>query len=355
MADALTDLERTLVDAGFRTIELATGDGRLLITPHGARVLGATLADVEGNLFWHNPDLEHGPRVRDAMEAGAIGGDRLWIAPEVAFMWPDLKQARIDPFSDYRLPPAMDPGQWQRVGAERGEAITFRADMALTDHRTGKTVSLTVEREIAACDRPEGLPDALAHLGLTLRNDLAVVGGDEGAVAGVWDLVQVPAGRPRPGELICPTVQPVTSPRRYYETYEGRVRCDREAVRFTIDAQRQIKMGIDARHTAGRMAYYRQQEGVSTVIFRAFLPMPGEVYVDLPRDSDAFFGGDALQAYNDNGGFGQFGEMEYHDPAIVVGRGPQRRSGSCVTHLLAGPDAEVREAVRMLVGVDVSP
>ncbi|NJL31318.1 MAG: hypothetical protein HC898_06630 [Phycisphaerales bacterium] len=34
------------------------------------------------------------------------------------------------------------------------------------------------------------------------------------------------------------------------------------------------------------------------------------------------FRGDCVQAYNDDGTFGGFGEMEYHDPAIVAGRQP---------------------------------
>jgi len=31
--------------------------------------------------------------------------------------------------------------------------------------------------------------------------------------------------------------------------------------------------------------------------------------------------GDAVQVYNDDGNFGNFGEMEYHTPALVAGAG----------------------------------
>ena len=93
------------------------------------------------------------------------------------------------------------------------------------------------------------------------------------------------------------------------------------------------------------------------MIVRQFLPCPGQEYVDLPVDdilAGGRTGGDALQAYNHNDASQAFGEMEYHDPAVLAGNPPFTRGGRSVTHVLAGPDALIVSYGRKLLGVDVA-
>ncbi|MEO0586619.1 MAG: hypothetical protein AAF078_03175, partial [Planctomycetota bacterium] len=155
-------------------------------------------------------------------------------------------------------------------------------------------------------------------------------------------------------------------PRSYYEPFGDRhVAVEGDCVRFLIDGKRRTKMGLLPEHTTGRMGYYRPLgDGRSSLIFRAFAALPGEPYCDLPVDHPAhdaaaagedhpeMFRGDGLQAYNDDGDAfpgTSFGEMEYHDPCVIAGRGPTSRTGSCVTHVMAGPDEAVRAVGRELL------
>lgn len=357
MRDWFTQLKSAVEAAGHTTRTWDAGDGQLLVMDHGARLLACRMPGVAGNLFWHNPQLEDPARAGGplAEAGGAIGGDRLWIAPEVAYMWPSLEDARRDPVGTCKLPDAIDPAEWGAL--EQGPArVVLATDMNLTDHRSGRVISLNVTRELAAAGPPATLPDDVRCASFAIRNDLALIEGDEGAVASTWDLLQLP---PR-GTLICPTVSPVETPRSYYEPFgDEHVQCDERRVRFLIDSKRRIKMGLLAERVTGRMGYYRQlDDGGASLILRIFTPLPGEPYVDLPRASDETFGGDALQAYNDDGtavaGTG-FGEMESIDPALVVGRGPTIRTGVSITHVLVGPDAAVRAAGEQLLGVPVDP
>lgn len=323
-----------------------TPHGRLLVTRRAARVLACQMPGIDDNLFFHQPDLERDDRA-DALFAGGggLGGDRLWIAPEIGFIFFDLPKARKDPVSHAKLPAAMDPAQWQ-VAADGPGHLRLETAMNLRDDRTDKSLTLHVARQFDLIDAPADLPRKLASLSFSIRNDLSIVNGDQGVVAGAWDLLQLPPT----GWLVCPTVSPVKKPRSYYNPFGPKhVKCDKSAVRFLIDGKRRIKMGIAPAQTTGRMGYYRKAGKLSTLIVRWFAPLPGTPYVDLPRSSNAFFGGDALQAYNDDGG--GFGEMEYHDPAVVVGNTPASRSGACVTHVLAGPDAQIRAAADLLLGV----
>ncbi len=351
MVDVLTTLESSLQKSGA-TQRMRCGDGELLISVPGARVLACGIDGVEGNHFYHPPHLE---------EKGEPigGGDRLWIAPEVAYSWLSLEHARQDPVKWATTPEQVDPGDYELVGSDDAR-VHLSNEVELTDTRVKKTISFLVDREVHVAERPEGLPDGVKCASFAIINTLALHDGDEGAVAGAWDILQIPPT----GTLICPTTRPLRigdggGVRSYYDPFGDRhVQADGNRVRFLIDLQRRIKMGIRAEDTTGRMGYYRAGErGESTLIIRIFPTLPGEPYVDIPRSADAQTrtGGDCLQAYGDDLTFGRFGEMEYHDPALVVGRGPTTRSGTCVTHVLAGPDDAVRAAGERLLGCAVDP
>ncbi|HEX7010824.1 MAG TPA: DUF6786 family protein [Phycisphaeraceae bacterium] len=353
-ADWFDRLRTTLDSLGHRTWAWPAGHGRLLVSEYGARLLACELPPAADNIFWHNTALESADTAPQVLAAagGSIGGDRLWIAPEISFMWPDLQLARQDSISTYNLPAAMDPAAW-KLRQEGPAHALFATTMRLQDHRFKRSLAIEATRQFSIIDRPAGIPDDLPCLSFAIANQITLTQADPGAVAGGWDLLQVPPT----GTLICPTVTPVPSPRSYFNPFGPRhVQSSPHAVRFLIDGRRRIKMGLLAEQTTGRMAYYRAlAQGQSSLIVRIFAPQPGEPYADLPLDTTELLGGDTLQAYNDDGSFGGFGEMEYHDPALIAGKGPQQRRGACVTHILAGPDEAVRLAGHTLLGVPIEP
>lgn len=333
------------------THRIVAGDGILLVTEHGARIMGCALPGVEGNLIFHHPDM-----LDPEKTAKPFGGDRLWIAPEVGWYWPSLELAREDPAKNAATPPQIDPGHYTTDSASPAH-VQLSNRFSVTDVRDGKSIELAVSRQLRAIDAPTDLPADLKCVSFAITNLLLCRGGDEGAIACAWDILQVPTG----GTLICPTTtdpKKVNEPTSYYDPFGDRhVERDEMAVRFLADGERMIKMGLKAEHTTGRMAYYRKlSDGMATLILRLFAPQPGEPYPDIPRSASANqrTGGDALQAYNHfGGGPGAFGEMEYHDPAVIVGQGPATRTGTSITHILAGPDASVRTYGQQLLGVPI--
>ncbi len=328
------------------------GDGQLVFLPHGARLLGCAMPGVEGNLFFHHPAIENadtaGAQLTEA--GGGLGGDRLWVGPEVAYMWTDLAEARKAPFDCSVLPEYMDPGQWKVIDDADG-AIHLTNEMTLVDHRFERKITLEVGREVHVIDPPADLPSSVHCAAFMIRNAMTVVGGDDGAVAGLWDLLQMPVG----GVLVCPTLTPVTAPpRSYYEPYRpGDVERTDRAVHFHTKGDHIIKMGLAPQQTTGRMAYLRRVGDAMTAIVRSFLPAPGAPYIDLPRDSADVFGGDALQAFCDDGRFQGFCEMEYHETALICGQARTHHCGACITQVLAGQPAKVEQAAAALIGVPV--
>ncbi len=350
--------------------------GRLLTINSGGRALACELDGVDHNLFFHT-----------VLDSGPTGGDRLWLAPEIGWFWPSLADARRDAKGTASVPPQIDPGQYvctshdDRDGLSHatwcvGQAHT-NSNVACDDVRSNASVSVDIDRTFRLLSPQDSAwPTDVTAMSFATTTTLAMTRSTPDAVIGAWHILQVPPT----GTLCCPTTMRV-DPRSYYDPFGDRhVQVDDDCVRFLIDGNRRIKMGIKPEHTTGRMGYYRPMpDERSSLIVRVFAPMPGEPYCDIPIDSpdDQRLGGDCLQAYNDDGdAFGgtdgenaagnaaenvggkvggvTFGEMEYHDPCLVAGRGPDQRIGSCVTHVLVGPDDAVRDAGRVLLGVAIN-
>jgi hypothetical protein len=330
------------------TTYITAGDGKIGYRVQGARLIDCRVDGLDENLFYEAPGP---PQIPEGM-----GGDRMWIGPEVAFYWPSLELAREDPIKHAATPPAIDPGNYEARYPWPSGVHLDNKNVQLRDVRDGKAIHLDLTRTFAAIDQPTALPSDLKCVSFATTHEITVIGGDAGAVACTWSLLMVPPT----GTLICPTTTRV-DPRPYYDPFgEKHVQADDHAVRFLIDLERRIKMGILAEHTTGRMGYYKPagsygEKDLASLIVRIFPALPGESYVEIPRDcpADQRTGGDCLQAYCDDETFGRFGEMEFAAPMVTVG-GCEHRSTSFVTHALVGPDAAIREAGRALLGVPLS-
>lgn len=341
------------------------GGPRLLVLPKAGRIMACQMPGVSENLFFHHHMLEDAGQAGDVLATGGgIGGDRLWIAPETAFMWKNLADISHDLASHAHTPPAMDPAAY-RVAFQSDTHLQLTTDMELEDDRSSQSLSLRVSRQFQQIDPPWQLPAELHAMSFAIRNDITLIQGGDQTHAGTWDLLQLPAG----GTLICPTLLKAESVRSYYEPLDEHVRVTDDAVLFRIDSKKRCKLGLLPELTTGRMGYYKKETHsssqststkrttsklMSTLIVRSFLSCPGQTYIDLPVDEilqGKRQGGDALQAYNHNTSDMAFGEMEYHDPAVLAKNGPASSGGQCVTHVLAGPDELIRQEGKKLLGV----
>jgi hypothetical protein len=347
MSDWFDDLTRACDAAGQQPLVLDDDAGAsLLAVRPGARVLACRLPGVDHNLFFGT-----------TVASGPTGGDRLWIAPEVGWFWPSLDEARRDPKGTADVPPQIDPGDYRLTRGD--DAVQWTgASLALVDVRTHRDIEVTATRAVRLIEMPHGLPDGLTSISYEMTNVLQATAGDPLAVAGAWSILQVPPT----GTLHCPVTTPVM-PRSYYEPFGDRhvqledASADGSAcVRFLIDGNRRVKMGIRPEHTTGRMGYHRVLPGGQhSLIVRAFAALPGMPYCDIPRDhrADQRLGGDALQAYNDDGDAfpgTTFGEMEHHGTAVSPS-GPASSTDRSVTHVLVGPGPAIAQAASTLLGV----
>src|SRR5579862_6077166 len=105
----LEKLQAHLISAGLQSSVLTNpAGGSLVVTPHGARVLGLFTEAAHDNLYWVNPELSDSAAVRRLLAGEhVLGGDRCWVAPErgLFFKGNTLTDGVV-------TQPGIDPGNW---------------------------------------------------------------------------------------------------------------------------------------------------------------------------------------------------------------------------------------------------
>ena len=148
------DLEQTvqsLKTLGIdRTVLESGGDGAILVMPEYGRVLGLWPHWRGENALWVNPDF-----VRrlgfGAKDEGWLnpGGDRVWLGPEREFFMED--DARPD--ETFFVPPALDPGAFNRVNDRTGCAMENRGEVLAW--RSNTRLAFRIIRRIRPMPGPE--------------------------------------------------------------------------------------------------------------------------------------------------------------------------------------------------------
>lgn len=318
---------------------------RVLILPHGGRILGLFTPAGPINFLWTNPDLE---TVRSAIrlfqsdEWQNPGGDRTWLAPEVDFFLPDYPDC-----SRYSVPADLDPGQYKVVRSDGTVTLTNCATLKLS--RQERPIQLTISKSIGPALNPlrnEGeVLSGIEYAGYSLRSRLEL-GDTNGtrASVGLWNLLQMPHG----GDMIVPTYARA-EPKIYLGDVarEDLIVTDK-LVRYKMRASGEQKLGIGANATTGRVGYMYGSGNQAVLVIRNFNVNSSGEYVDVhwqePEKPGVVF-----QACNVNNAQGSFSELEYHAPAIGTQLGKTISEDESQVWAFRGPEPEVTAVVRRLL------
>jgi hypothetical protein len=299
----------------------------VLIAPFCGRVLAVGPAGGE-NAIWTNPAFEAGDTT-EALLSGEgwlnHGGDRIWVSPEMETHVED--PARM--FETYAVAPEVDPGSYV-VTSQDDDAVTIRSTGAPLFKQSSRRVDLDWEQRIACMHRPAELNDTVAFAGYRTSTTLRASDFAPTQPA-LWRLLQVPGGG-----TITVTTKPGTSPLTLFgkpaltETDDG--------LTCKVDTDEFYKFAIDHRDATGVMRYRRDGDTESDLIIRKFTTVPGAVYSDVPN-FDLEKRGYVVQIYVDDGGFGGFGELEHHSPALHGDK--TEVIDICETEVYRGPASEI--------------
>lgn len=347
----LRDLQKVLRGAGRHPETLAFRDGtRLLVLPHGGRLLGVFAAGSEENFYWTNPALDSVASAKAFFASSSwhnSGGDRTWLAPEV-----DVFLPKFPDLTAYDQPRSLDPGNYRAV--RKSGVLYLENKLTLRLARSGRKVDLKMVKSFGPSPDPLRYERDLdlkgvSYAGYAQFTSLAFAGGrvPAGAQLGLWNLIQMPHG----GELLLPTFSR-SEPLHIFSTVgripKSAVRVGEHLIRYRMDQRGEHKLSFRAAAMAGRAAYIHGQKDDWSLVVRNFGVNPSGEYVDVPWN-DPDWRGFAVQACNVCSGLGAFSELEYHIPGIGDGTGLSSCQDHAQVWAYRGPKKQILAIARRLV------
>jgi hypothetical protein len=336
-------LVSVLKKAGKPTRVYNTTDGtRVLVLPHGGRVLGLFSGHNSENFFWTHTALDETATAKEFYASNHwhnSGGDRTWLSPEVDLFFPHFPKLEY-----YFQQRALDPGRYRLVETKDGFSLVNRLTVKLS--RSKCDLSLQITKRFGPAPNPlrrerELKINGVEYAGYTQYTSLELLGDSRRTrnQVGLWHLIQMPHG----GDLLMPTFGR-TEPRHIFST-EGTIPAEdlitnEHLVRYRMRQKGAHKISLRAVSIASRIGYLYKTGRQWALIIRNFSINPSGEYVDVPWKETDYFGF-AVQACNVDNELGTFSELEYHTPAIGHGTRRLRCDDEAQVWAFRGPKLKI--------------
>jgi hypothetical protein len=342
-----------LEENGLPFAEIALqNDVTIVLSQHGGRIFGPFLSKEGESLFWTNEAFAQRGMFKEFLDSGNwnIGGDRIWIAPEIQYHVPD----RNDFWGSVFWPEQVDPGTYtlQQLAPDNWR---LSQDIVLQAYNLASgRKDLHLERLIRPVEDPlrntTAYPDLLGRVlfaGYEQVVTLAERERDE-IVSEAWSLTQL-----NPGGLLVIPASPLVEFTDYYQPIDGGLQIIYpNHVRLKITGNRQYKVGYKAAHVFGRLAYLNHlDDGRAYLIVRNFFNNPSAPYAEEP-DHTPGCRGHSIHVYNDDGQAGGFGELECNAQTIGGETGRSSSTDQLVLWLYVGASEQVKEIGLHLLGIE---
>ena len=261
-----------------------------------------------------------------------IGGDRTWISPEMETHTADMEHYpdNID------VPKAVDPGSYT-VTEANDTSVTLESFMNVYFHQSRISMKMNLKKQVLMMDEsPVALPEHVDFAGYYMNTSLTLAEPATGPVRpGLWNLIQVPGG----GTIFVP-VKPGAIPRAFIGTPAFTMKGN--LLTCSVDTDASFKFSLKAGHSKGLMAYCSTDNEPASLVVRSLSVQDEALYADYPC-LDMADDGYMTEIYIDDGMYGGFGEMEYHSPAIDVGKGQKEVNDLSETWAFSGPAVAIQE------------
>jgi len=171
----------------------------------------------------------------------------------------------------------------------------------------------------------------------------------DGIVTEVWSLIQVNPG----GVLLIPAT-PRVEYSDYYEPIDETLQTIYpNHVRLKVTGDRRYKVGFKAAQVFGRLGYYHHlEDGRAYLAVRNFFNNPSVPYAEEPAHAPGRQG-HSIHVYNDDGGFGGFGELEVNGQTIGGETGNSTVTDQLLLWLYVGSTEQVKEIAVHLLGIEI--
>ena len=224
------DLIKSLVKR-ISYIELKHNECSVLISEHGARVLGIFPKKESINLLWVNPFI----KTLNLKKEWNIGGDRYWISPERMFFYrnPEL-------WKGWFCPEGLDPANYKIISSSRTNCL-LSTDVSLTNQLNKQTYTGIINRDISLIKEP--INTNLPYCGIQFLDDVTF--STPNLKINSWTLAQIiSSGIENPGTVIIPT-RSNPKPLSYFTPIpSNRLKIGKNYVAYKIDVEDIYKLAI---------------------------------------------------------------------------------------------------------------
>jgi len=292
----------------YRTIDIGE-DWSIVVTTYGGRIIGPFKRPHGESLLWLNAAFRSDNEFSKMIERSLpIGGERMWISPEIQFGCTDRRAFWETLF----VPQAVDPGDYSIESISTDTVRLFQSiEIEAFNLANGKK-KLFIERFIEPIDDPLGaivgdrpFRSALDFCGYRHTVRLRETHRD-GIQSESWSLAQV---RPD-GTMLFPTKGMPQTASYFGPVPESLVSSHPDRLECRIDGKAQYKIGIHRVSALGRIVYRQRIDNeTDRLTVRVFPVDLAGHYADEPpqeRNNNGY----CCHVYNDDGRFGGFGEME---------------------------------------------
>ena len=334
---------------GMRCEVLTVGDGwQVIVSEHGGHIFGPFSDSYPEGIFWIPDTVRDRDRYKELIDKKKwnIGGDRVWIAPEIQFNIEDRSRFR----ETLNTPKTIDPGSYRMTRDEKRIFLSMELDLESHNTVTG-TVHADLHRMIYRAENPlrrlpscAELMDGLSYCGIEEVIDLSV-SGDRGIFAESWDLLQI---RPK-GTLFIPMYEPLCGT-DHYEPAGDHETVAENGICLRITGDSRYKIAYRSAVLTGRFGYMADSDTDSSVLIIICYPNdPSAMYSEEPPliEGDT---GYSIHVYNDDGKSGGFAEMECNMLTIGEPTGIDHASDRLTKWIFTGRKDRLQAVAKILLG-----
>ena len=293
----------------YRIVELHNSSC-VIVTERGGRIFGPFENKKSPGIFWINSAFSDADNFKAFLTSNNwnIGGDRIWVAPEIPF----FTKNRRDFFSTTSPQSALDPGQYILKDALGGVRLSQHVKLKVYE-------SILTEKKfyIDRLVRPISNPlHSLSQYNKLMLNvtfcgyqqlvTLVDESPQDPMYLEAWNLSQVKSG----GKVYIP-FNGVFEYVNYYEQIDDNIQTKQKGcIVLSATGKRRFKVGYPSAIVTGRLAYlFPLDEERYCLYIKNFNNNPSSVYCCEPFDQPGETGC-SLFVYNDNGELGGFAELE---------------------------------------------
>lgn len=345
------EIVKTFEYCGVEYKRLEAGEGwEIIVSRQGGHVFGPFSSRWPEGVFWV-PEAVKDPACYKKLideKNWNIGGDRVWVAPEIQFNIRDRKHFR----ETLKTPVSIDPGNFTIEGDRNQVVLSQSMDLESCNTVQGRIHVEFKRRILKALNPLRKLPDhdilmqGVSYCGFEQVLDLKADSREE-IYAESWDLLQI---RPE-GVLYIPMYMPL----RGTDHYEPAGDCEYQAghgMCLRITGSSRYKIAYKSAVLTGRFGYLsdgRDQE--CCLIIMNYPNNPSAMYSEEPPllEGDT---GYSIHVYNDDGSSGGFAEMECNMQTIGKPTGLDHSIERIAKWIYTGDRQRLKAIARILLGYD---